>query len=283
MEMKKLTSLQDIFPPYRAAICDLWGVLHNGVAAFPCAVAALRSIRRKKIPILLLSNSPRPSKVVRQQIEGFGVASDCYDAVLTSGDLAQQYVHSLPKTKSFYHLGPQRDYPVLEGLEHTQKKQIKDADVILCTGFFEDWSMKPENYSDILIGPATQKKIMICANPDFEVDIGNKRVLCAGALAAYYESLGGPVIWLGKPEKIAYEKCIGFFREKTAGKILKKEILAIGDNPKTDILGAWQMKLDSLFITDGLHGKTRADEREVKKLFSATEAYPTFFMKRLKW
>ena len=40
---------------------------------------------------------------------------------------------------------------------------------------------------------------MLCANPDVVVERGKELVYCAGALADLYQSMGGDVLYAGKP------------------------------------------------------------------------------------
>ena len=84
---------------------------------------------------------------------------------------------------------------------------------------------------------------MICTNPDLIVHRGSQREYCAGTLALAFEKLGGEVIYFGKPYPEIYKFCTKN----------NENILAVGDNLKTDILGANNMNFDSLFITNGIH------------------------------
>ena len=53
---------------YAAWLVDIWGVMHNGVRAFPSAVEATRRFREQGGIVILLSNSPRPSEPLQQQL-----------------------------------------------------------------------------------------------------------------------------------------------------------------------------------------------------------------------
>ena len=55
-----IDSLAEIAADYDALFCDLWGCLHNGIRAFPEAVAALRGFRAGGGRVVLLTNAPRP-------------------------------------------------------------------------------------------------------------------------------------------------------------------------------------------------------------------------------
>ena len=46
---------------------------------------------------------------------------------------------------------------------------------------------------------------MVCANPDVVVERGDKLVYCAGAIADLYATMGGEVLYAGKPYRPIYD------------------------------------------------------------------------------
>lgn len=276
--MKEINGLREIIPGKKAILCDLWGVLHNGRKVFPGALRALSSLRENNTFVILLSNSPKPANVVRAQIKNIGINEDLYDDIVSSGDLAREFLKK-SQDSSFFFIGPERDLPTIEGLANPRTEDLRAADYILCTGFFEDWGFEPEPYEAFLASAIERGTPFICANPDLEVDIGDTRMLCAGTLAKNYEGLGGTVHWLGKPKKIAYQKCFEILPENLA----PSEILAIGDNLETDILGANEMEIENLFITSGVHGKHGSTKEELEPFMKTLNIWPTYFMTRLDW
>lgn len=281
--MKKLTTLKIHAQNYNGVLCDLWGVIHNGRQAYPGAVKTLKGLKREGKVVVLLSNSPRPCENVRGQLSALGITNKHYDAIVTSGDLGREFLMVKTPGVSFFHLGPARDRSILEGVTNPECPEVKIADCILCTGFFEDREMVPELYETFLT-PAVRKGIpLICVNPDREVEIGDRRVPCAGALAGYYESFGGVVHWLGKPKKVAYDKCFDVIREINGSPLGLKDLLAIGDNLETDIVGAANQGLDTVLITDGLHGHLQVESGALEALMSKLGVRPGAIMKRLEW
>ena len=116
---------------------------------------------------------------------------------------------------------------------------------------------------------------MICTNPDLIVHRGHKQEYCAGTLAAIFKELGGEVIYFGKPYPEIYKFC------------MKKDekVLVIGDNIRTDIKGANNMKLDSLFITNGVH-RDEFMNLELKNYDKILEKYKTktnYYLEKLTW
>ena len=281
--MSEIVSLKNYISGFRGVICDLWGVVHNGSAALPGAVLSLRSIRQMNLFVVLLSNSPRLSKTVVKQLEGLGLPGNCFNAIVTSGDIACEYMEFEMKDACFFHLGPERDRLTVDSLSNPETTNPGEAEVILCTGYFEDRGFQFELYEDLLRNQITRDIPLVCANPDKEVNIGEKRFLCAGTLAGHYERLGGKVIWLGKPEKVAYQKCFGAAEKITGIKFQPSDFLAIGDNLETDIRGAKNLGIRTVFIAEGLHGHVGTDAEKLEALFDKVNIRPDTWMKRLEW
>lgn len=276
--MQEITGLREIISGKKAILCDLWGVLHNGREVFPGALRALSNLRENNTFVILLSNSPKPASLVRTQIKKIGIKQNLYDGIVSSGDLAREFLGKRQEN-SFFFIGPERDLPTIEGLANPKTTDLRQADFILCTGFFEDWGFEPEQYEAFLASAIERGTPFICANPDLEVNIGDTRMLCAGTLAQTYEALGGTVHWLGKPKAIAYQKCF----EKLPKGLQSKEILAIGDNLETDILGANAQGIENLFITSGVHGKHGSTKEELEPFMKTLNIWPNYFMNRLDW
>ncbi|HUO97948.1 MAG TPA: TIGR01459 family HAD-type hydrolase [Rhizomicrobium sp.] len=241
--------LRQIAGEYDALICDVWGVVHDGVRAFPKAVEALERFRGERGRVVLLSNAPRPAAEIEEQLAAFGVPGDAYDAVVTSGGAARDDLARRARTGTLavMHIGPDRDRPVFEGLS-VRLTGAEAADVVLCTGLFDDEVETPESYRATLVELRQRDLPMICANPDVLVPRGGKLVHCAGGIARAYEAVGGKVAYYGKPHAPIYEPAL-----EAAGR--PKRSLVVGDALETDIAGANAMGLDALFVVNGLHGK----------------------------
>jgi HAD superfamily hydrolase (TIGR01459 family) len=245
-----IAGLSEIARDHDALICDIWGVVHNGQAPFPEAAEALRHFRRERGPVVLLSNAPRPAWSVEAQFRRIGVATDCYDAIVTSGGAAQDDLKARLQRAgrlALYYIGPEQDAAVLEGLAIT-RTGIDHADVALCVGLVDDLTETPADYADILKAMRARNLTMLCANPDLKVYRGSILCWCAGALAQAYEEIGGPVTYYGKPYRAIYDVAL-----KMAGH--PKNALAVGDALVTDLKGAKDAGLEALFIADGLHGE----------------------------
>jgi len=280
-----IDSVQDIGGRYRVWFVDIWGVMHNGRNAFPKASAATRAFREAGGTVVLLSNSPRPSPAVQEQLRQFGVPDEAYDTTVTSGDLTR---HELGKHAGarVFHLGPERDQMIFAGLDVTLTGP-GEADLIVCSGPFNDDVETPDDYTDLLSALAARGLLMICANPDHMVERGDRLVYCAGALAAVYEGFGGEVIYAGKPHAPVYELAL-----ETAGRLAgetveRRRVLAIGDGLKTDIAGAGGFGIDAIFVASGLHapceGSEALDAEHVAQLFGPESRRPIAATRAFDW
>jgi HAD superfamily hydrolase (TIGR01459 family) len=278
-------SLKEIGSRYRAWLVDIWGVMHNGHSAFPPAAAATRAFRQAGGIVVLLSNSPRPSPEVQAQLREFGVPDEAYDATVTSGDLTR---HELGKYEGarVFHLGPERDRPIFAGLDVTLS-DWQEADVMVCSGPFNDEVETPDDYVDLFRELAARKLPMICANPDQLVERGQRLIYCAGALATAYEKAGGKVVYAGKPYVPVYDLALETIARLAGSDVSKDQVLAVGDGVNTDIAGAGNFGIDAVFVASALHapgeGGDALDAPHVAELFAETPRWPIAATHALDW
>jgi HAD superfamily hydrolase (TIGR01459 family) len=251
-----IDSLADIAADYDALFCDLWGCVHNGITAFPEAIAALRGFRQGGGRVVLLTNAPRPWREVAAQIERLGVPRDAWDAIATSGDSARLAMFGGVVGTRVYFIGEERDLGffapmhLAEGAPPIARVPLREAEGIVCTGPFDPHADPAVHRPDFLYAKTKGLKLL-CANPDIVVDRGDSREWCAGALAALYTEMGGESLYFGKPHPPVYD--LARRRLSDLGEpISDGRILAIGDGILTDIAGAQGEDIDSLFITGGL-------------------------------
>ena len=252
-----IEQLSDISDGYDALFCDLWGCLHNGIAPFPAAVDALAGFKARGGRVVLMTNSPRPNGVVVGQLDGLGVPRDIYDLVVSSGDAAQAGLMAGVVGRRVWHIGPDRDLHFfdelpddLQAAEPVERVAFAEAEGIVCTGP-DDELQGPEVYRPRLMAARERGLKLLCANPDIVVDLGETRLYCAGAVAAYYTEMGGESLYFGKPHPPIYDLA----RRRLAalaGVVANDRILAIGDGLHTDVQGAIGEDLDVLFVTGGL-------------------------------
>jgi HAD superfamily hydrolase (TIGR01459 family) len=258
--MQHLSSFSALADRYSGFILDLWGVIHDGVNAFPHAVDTLARLKAAGKRTLLLSNAPRTNAAVQAMMRRMGIEDSLYSGILTSGEAVRRALRSPPDLwwaelgTRVYHLGPLRDRPVIDGLPLTLADDPATADFVLNTG--PDDHRNPSDmgeFEDVLQACARSRLKMICANPDLEVIRGGVRVLCAGALAVRYGELGGDVRSLGKPDPAIYQPVLEELD------VPADAVLAVGDSLRTDIAGASGVGLAACWVLDGIHGADLSD------------------------
>ena len=272
METKIIKGLSEIQSKYDAFFIDLWGVIHNGVQLYPKAINVLENLEKLKKRFVLISNAPRPTENVKQFLLKLKMKTNLMKNVFTSGEAALTSLKKNIYGKNFFHLGPQRDNSLFYGFEKN-KKNLENANFILCTGFLDD-NENSLNYYKKMLKKHTHLK-MVCTNPDLIVHRGSRQEYCAGTLAEIFKELGGEVVYFGKPYPDIYNFCIN----------KNESILAIGDNIRTDIKGANNMKFDSLFITEGIHKSEflNVSPENYDKILNSYQVNTDYYQKRLMW
>lgn len=277
-----LKGLSQIASDYQVLLCDIWGVLHNGIAAWPNAVDALTQARTTGLKVILVSNAPRPNGTVREQLARLGMPASAYDDVVTSGDVTRNLFMTTYRDAKVSHIGPEKDKPLVAGLPVTFTSDDQ-AEVCLCSGLIDDQTEEPEDYRGQLEALASRNIPLICANPDKVVEMGGRLIYCAGALADLYQELGGETIILGKPYAPIYQAALD-----VAGNPDLSKVLGLGDSMRTDMRGAADQGFDCVFFTGGIHagefGPSTAPNGKKVAAFLEDAPYPAkAWMARLSW
>lgn len=283
-----LPGLGDIAGDYDILLCDVWGVIHNGRESWPDACEALARFNREAGHVVLISNSPRPSHDVVAQLDGLGVPRDSWRAFVTSGDATRaELARRAPGP--VWIIGPERDWPLYDGLGLEVAAGAQDAAFISVTGPVDDTVETPEDYRDRLTAGADRDLELICANPDRVVQRGDKLIYCGGSLADLYETLGGRVTMAGKPFGPIYDLALKEAETLLGKPVDRSRVLCIGDGVVTDVLGANRQNLDCLFIAQGIHGDQargsdgRIDPGKAADLLKAETTWARYATLDLAW
>jgi len=276
--------LHDLTKDVDVILSDVWGVIHDGVHGFPEACKALQTFRAQGGTVIMITNAPRPADSVQRQLRKMDISDETYDAIVSSGDLTRSFVASRLE-QPLLQIGPERDNPMFRGLD-VKFTTLENAEYIVCTGPYDDEVETEENYRGMMEEALKRNLTLVCANPDMVVERGHRLITCAGAIAELYRSLGGEVIFYGKPHRPIYDRALELAAEKRGGATPSSRILAIGDSVRTDLTGANLMGLDCLFLTRGIHsadfeGLDIADEFAVRRLFGENKP-PRVLMRDLK-
>jgi len=251
--MRMMESVAELADSHDGFVLDIWGVIHDGQKPYPGVPEALAEMRARGKRIVLLSNAPRRSWTVAKALQGMGLGAELFDGIVTSGEVSWTLLRDrthpwFAKLGSrAFHLGPERDLSVVEDLPITLVSTPAEADWLLNTGPDPDRGPKSvEPYQPLLEECARFKLPMLCVNPDRAVMVGGERLICAGAFADRYLELGGDVMEIGKPDAMVYETVLSTLAVPTA------RVVAIGDTPHTDLLGAKNAGIDAVWAMTGL-------------------------------
>jgi len=270
---------------YDVVLCDIWGVLHNGLIGYKAAEEALSTYRAQGGHVILISNTARPAHNIAQMLSDMGISSDCYDAISTSGDATRELLH--PYTgRVIHHIGPVEDAAIFDGLQLICS-DAERAEAVVVTDLTNPQDT-PQDYTERMDYWFERGLPMICANPDKYVEVGDRIEYCPGALADIYQDMGGQVKIAGKPHASIYAAAFTKLRSITGKDVDRRRILAIGDSVRTDATGAARQSLDFFFITGSIHaaeleaaGLSR--EKAVSELVGPSEANMVAFALRLGW
>jgi HAD superfamily hydrolase (TIGR01459 family) len=273
-------------PHYDVVLCDVWGVVHNGVRAFTPACEALTRFRQSGGTVILLTNAPRQNDVVIGFLDKLKVPRDAYDGLVSSGDVARAVIEAR-RADTVFHIGPERDHPVFGELR-VAFAPVAEADYVVCSGLFDDTSETPENYRELLTTLRERELLMLCANPDLVVERGHELIYCAGAIAELYRSMGGDVLYAGKPYRPIYEQALRGAAALRGEEVRRERVLAIGDAVRTDLAGAAAFGVDCLFVAAGIHaaemgGRDSIDHDAAAAIFAEAGVLPKAVTHRLTW
>ena len=276
--MQLISGISVLANRYDALLLDLWGVVHDGTHLYPGVKETLMQLRKANKKIVMISNAPRRAYKAEKVLLELGVAPDCYDGIMTSGEAGYRWLESgqAPWGKRYYYIGPAKDADILAGLDYQRIDDIKQADFLLNVGFGSE-EQAADDWMPLLRAARRGEKPMLCLNPDLEVvKQTGERFPCAGVIGQAYEQLLGKVVWFGKPYPVVYEACM-----QLLGPVPKERTLVVGDSLDTDIRGAINNGFDSLLITGGI--LRQHPPVELVRLCDALPPGPSFIAQRLAW
>ena len=244
--------------------------MHDGISLNSKAIEVVENLSANSKKIVFLSNAPRPSFKVVEFLKRLKMSEKFLSRIITSGEAAMYAINENKFGNKFYHLGPPRDQSLFEKVIKNKTSLVK-CDFIVCTGLFDNQEDDLNYYKELLKDHVSKK--LICTNPDLIVHRGDIEELCAGSVAKTFELLGGEVIYYGKPYEEIYKMCFN----------KSDKVLAIGDNLRTDIKGANNLNIDSIFIYNGVHRNEFVNEKELFDLCNKYNVKTKFFQPMLRW
>lgn len=277
--------LAGLAPNYDALVCDIWGVIHNGITPHAEAVEALVNFRQQGGRIVLVTNASRTAPPIQAMLDRMGVPRTAYDEIVTSGDVTRDLIRRF-EGKKVHHIGPSMDHPIYAGLD-VEMSPAEEAAAVVITGLDHDLDT-PDDYAERIRTWLAQGLPVICSNPDKMVEIGNEMHYCAGAIADVYQEAGGTVLQAGKPYAPIYQLALKKLKTILGREPDLSRIMAVGDSVRTDATGAAGQGIDFLFITGSLHAEEldafgEPDPDKIAETVSPSGARLAGFMSRLHW
>lgn len=280
------SGLSALAPNYNAILSDVWGVIHNGVAAHPGAAEALLRSRQGGARVVLITNAPRAGSAIVGMLDRMGVPREAYDGVVSSGDVTRTMIAPY-RGRVIHHIGPPtEDDSLYEGLG-VIRGRAEDAEAVVVTDLDTE-DDTPEMYRARMQLWLQRGLPLICANPDRVVEHGGRIIYCGGALADLYEAHGGRILMAGKPYRPIYDRALEMVEAAAGHPVKRDRVLAVGDSVRTDAIGAAGAGVDLFFITGSIHAHDfRADRApdptDVEALVSPSGARLVGFAPRLAW
>jgi HAD superfamily hydrolase (TIGR01459 family) len=244
--------LSEIADKYDLFLVDLWGVLHDGELLYPNALDTLTKLNQFGKKVIFISNAPRKNEIVAKILDGYKIPKEFYQKIVTSGDVTHNFLSEANILGSkYYYVGPDRDSGLLAELKQYQEvKKAEEADFLLACGF-DNWGDRFESRVKELDSGLKNHLPMVCANPDkIVVKQNGSKMLCSGEMASYYKEKGGEVLYFGKPYEAIYQRAV-----KDVAGFDKARTIAIGDGIETDVKGANDFGIKSLFVASGIAAK----------------------------
>ena len=283
--MKLIPGISSLYTQYDGFLIDSWGVLQDGVDRFTAAAECLEILIKKGKKIILISNAARRVDEIRGELDKVGITDNLYTDIISSGEMTWFAL----KTRSIdtirgpcgYYLGPTRSQTLCAGLDYRWTGNLAEADFVLNTGAPKGNPKNADHLKTTLIRMRDFHLPMICANPDQIAIRGGETGISAGAIARLYERLNGsPTTYFGKPGSEIFQSAL-----KLLPNVQKSKVIMIGDGLATDIRGAQNIEIDSIFITSGIHNGelTISDKTSLSLCAQNYNASPTYVCDTLNW
>jgi HAD superfamily hydrolase (TIGR01459 family) len=278
--MKRIGGLRDIADQFDLFLVDQYGVLHDGVAAYPGAIDGLARVAAGGREVIVLTNSGKDASDNLARLVTLGFSARHF-RVVSSGEVGLQLVRGGGLGPRFTIgaqacvIGRSGDRYAFSPDEFDLVARPVDAAFLVFAGS-DAPRTSLESYRAQLQTAAGAGVPALCVNPDITMIRDGQLVPAPGAIARIYESLGGRVDYVGKPHGT-------FFRHALALAASEADTRAvmIGDSPEHDVCGGKAMGLSTLLVRTGIHQSLA--EPELLSLCAACDGTPDFLAAAFAW
>ncbi len=124
-----------------------------------------------------------------------------------SGDVTRAVMAARPG-KNVFHIGPERDLPIFDGLG-LDFVPLDRADYVVCTGLRDDTIETPENYrAELELDPQAQHVLGLRQSGCRRRARRPSSSIARAPLPTLYRDMGGEVTYCGKPYRPIYDEAL---------------------------------------------------------------------------
>jgi HAD superfamily hydrolase (TIGR01459 family) len=279
--MKRIAGLREIADQFDLFLVDQYGVLHDGVAAYPGAIEALAEIASRGRKIVVVTNSGKGAAANLARLGTLGFAGSRLDALVSSGEVALQGVKNGTLGPTFATgsaacvIGRAGDSYTFSPDDFKLVTRPQDAAFLVFAGS-DAPRMSLDAYRRDLNSAANAGVPAICVNPDIAMIRDGELMPAPGAIARVYEDLGGAVQYVGKPHPSIFAHAIATVAFDPGARVVM-----IGDSPQHDVAGAKAMGLSTLLVRTGIH--SHLSEPELLRFCEKCGGVPDFLAPAFEW
>lgn len=293
-----INSMKDLMDSYDVFFMDMCGVIHHDDVLFEGIIDFFKLCSRIGKCIFLISNASRNEEILMNFLESLGLPKDLYNGALTAG---MDCVNHLEKRElpfynnlgnKYYKIGNNNKYchwMLKDSAKYYRVEDINDADFIFLAGLENNCIEDVSGYKGIIEKGLQGNLPMVCANADLRVRANNRICICPGAIAEEYHRNGGNIFVHGKPKTEMFSDALQILQNRIGKTVDKNRCLMIGDSLNTDIIGANNFGIDSLFCCNGVYSFDFAkckDFTDVKNtlgvLVSSEKEIPTYVIDEVR-
>jgi len=279
--MKRVVGLREIADQFDLFLVDQYGVLHDGVGAYPGAIDGLARIKSRGRKAVVLTNSGKDAAANLARLSALGFAESGFDAVVSSGDVALQCIKKgllgprFAQGANVCVIGRRGDTYAFSSDGFRLVDRPQDAAFLVFAGS-DAPRTSLDSYRSMLTAAAQAHVPAICINPDITMIRDGELVPAPGAIAKVYEDLGGKVEYVGKPYNAIFDHAVA-----TAAVGPRARVVMIGDSPEHDVAGAKAMGLSTLLVQTGIH--RHLPEQQLLGFCEECGGTPDFLMAAFEW
>jgi 4-nitrophenyl phosphatase len=225
---------------YKGYFFDLDGVAYQGSQVIPTCRDFVNRLIDEDIKVCFLTNnSSRTPDTVAHHLQDLGYHVN-EENIITSSQVTSNYIAKQSKRK-IYLIGMSGIYQELTKIGCEIVSENADL-VVVGLDFHLTYDKLAKAAQEIIKGAE-----LISTNSDLMLITNNGIAPGNGSITQLIETISKTkAIYMGKPEAKIFE----FGLDKL--NLTKDEVVMVGDNYYTDILGASQFNIDSIFVETGV-------------------------------